>query len=224
MNSTNYLKTVPLEVYKDILLNLSPKDLIHSCQTNVYSEDICMNQNEYFWNQYINKWYKYRHPNDYGYSKWTEVANNLPELLKLFNKYNFGQRTSINVIVTDFDIPFEINDTDIEYLDDNNLYEIKTKVFNDDTVGDLFNRMLRLYDISHYKNNSIEYIKILCYEGGILEYNIQTNKILLRGDEISEISVDDKISDLSFMKNWNNEGFFRNLFTFNRVYIKIKNI
>ena len=230
---SNIFQTLPKETYQKILLNLSPRELIRECQTDVHLNKICMIYDLYFWNNYIAEWYKYKHPNDYGYDTWNEVINivnpnNLLDFLKFLNKYKIGKRTNIEIIIADIDLPQNFNEYDIEYIEKNdNLFKIRTKSFIDDTVGDLLDRILRLYKISSYKNNEIEYIKILCYNYGVIEYDLEDNKLIFyiaepgNIEDIKELNIDDKLIDIDVYESGRN--FFGNLLNFGMVYIKFKN-
>ena len=232
----NIFRTLPKETYQKVLLNLNPKQLANECQIDIYATKICINYDLYFWNMYINKWYKYKHPNDYGYITWEEVINvvnpnNLIDFLRFLDKYDIHERVDIDIFITDIDFISNSKDKDIKFMKNNNVYQIKIKAFIDDTVGDLLDRILRLYNASPYKDNHIEYIKIICYGLGVIEYDIENDNIIfyvynngeIDEDETKELDSDIKLKDIKFYKPNGKNYFFSNLQTYNSVNIKIKN-
>ena len=227
----NIFQTLPKETYQKILLDLKPKELSEICQTNIYTNKICNNYS-IFWDNYIDKWYKPDKPTDYGYTNWKQVVNtvkpsNLFNFLNYLDNYTWGNYARIKIIISNIEYPMKFRKENFAFMKNNNLYQIKTRALIDDTVGDLLDRILRLYKVSPYKNNNIEYIRIICYDYGIIEYNSTDDKIIfyvLQYDEINQLTELDKntkLNDVSFYNHGYHNNLFSSLIQFNRVIIKI---
>ena len=224
----NVFRILPKETYQRILLDLEPKELIKECQIDSYSNTICMKYDTFWWDKYIAKWYNHKHPNDYGYSTWSQVINaikpnNLFEFLKFLDYYGLEERANIDIIITDIKYP----DHTVNYIRANSLYKMKTKVFIDDTVGDLLDKINRLYDLSPYKNNQIEYIKIVCYGRGIIDYNTIKDSIEFYSmpygkiQNLRKLNIDTKLNDITYFGGYSKKNFFLNLQQFGMVIIKL---
>jgi hypothetical protein len=188
---------------------------------------VCINNDKYWWNQYVDKWVKSKRPTDYGYATWSDVMIGLnfskwTQLLNLIYRYQFYEIANIKILVSNRDIELPDNDKTVKYFDNNNLCRIKTKAFIDDTINDLCNRIIRLYNLSDYNNVPIKNIKIVCYNYGVIEYNIQYNYLVFyTATDTIDLKIDDKLVDIDYFYLGRNNNFFSNLQTYNRTYVWI---
>jgi hypothetical protein len=195
----NQMQVIPTEIYKSILLELHPFELLKVCETNKYATAICQTEDPFWWDNYISIWYKRNNPLDYGYRSWLGVIDGLNlgnriNLLKLFHRHKSHEKADIHIKITNNDEiyiddcgddcddcgdDYDSNDYDSNEADDicseHTLYKMKTKAFIDDTIEDLLNRIIRLYTFTPYKDIPIKNIKIICYDFVVIEYDIDNN-------------------------------------------------
>jgi hypothetical protein len=95
-----YIRTVPIEIYKETLIYLAPNDLIATCATDHYASKI--SQEDSFWLLYIKKNYE---PNWWGHNCWNDMKNAL--------KYESWKFLFIEYIYYCIYIKVAVNDKDM---------------------------------------------------------------------------------------------------------------
>ena len=187
------MKLIPKDIYKKILLNLDPNDLLSVCETEEYAYNIC--QDDYFWYQYIKRYDSLL----YGYNTWQEIKwkeiNNLAKITwkDLFINLIYPNKI-IQIIIT--------NVTKKDNPDENHSFYIAIHI--DDTINNIENKINFITSVNYPYLNFID-IKIYIGDDIYLDfYYKRYGGYIILIDKLAEniharfLSGDEKLNDIIY--------------------------